>query len=151
MIHCDSVFETAKSMQRASPADLRCMDGVFTAQCPCKGLLLVKDDAEADGGFLIPLLLRNALQNGYQVCFFGEVLPYLFSPMYLIVDRRAGRLLSLLPARESLSTSIAQAGAASFSLCSESCSSIKILQSQAGHKSGKAARGRPCRNNSANS
>ena len=40
---------------------------IFTSQCPLHGLVVVKDSLEADGNFLIPYTLKEALSNGFKV------------------------------------------------------------------------------------
>jgi hypothetical protein len=40
---------------------------IFTSQCPLQGLVIVKDYLEADGNFLIPYTLKEALSDGFKV------------------------------------------------------------------------------------
>ncbi|CAL8463807.1 g3341 [Coccomyxa elongata] len=54
---------------------------LFSPQCPLRGVVLVKDSLEADGTFLIPYTLKEALSSGYKVvllCLANTVSNYLY-------------------------------------------------------------------------
>jgi hypothetical protein len=40
---------------------------LFTPQSPLQGLVLLRDSLDADGAFLVPYSLKQALQEGFKV------------------------------------------------------------------------------------
>lgn len=40
---------------------------IFASLCPLRGLVLLKDSLDAEGTFLIPYMVRQALSDDYKV------------------------------------------------------------------------------------